>query len=61
VALTVKPVKHWLQGIIAAVVNLDMKVMKEISTKPGARLRFAAFEINILKPVPTVTIIRNAD
>jgi hypothetical protein len=37
-------------------VNWDTKLEKETSLKPDVRLKSAAFEIDILKPVPTVTI-----
>jgi len=41
-------------------VNWDTKLAKETSLKPNVRLKSAAFEIDILRPVPTVTITQTA-
>lgn len=59
-AHTAKPVVHPSQGVHAVDVNWDTKLEKETSLKPDARLRSVAFEIDILKPVPTVTITSTA-
>jgi hypothetical protein len=60
VAHTAKPVVHTLQKVHAVDVNWDTKLEKETSPKPDARLKSAASEIDILKPVPTVTITPTA-
>jgi len=60
VAHTAKPVVHTLLKVHAVDVNWDTKLAKETSLKPNVRLKSAAFEIDILKPVPTVTITPTA-
>ncbi len=55
-AHTAKPVMHTLRRVHAVDVNWDTKLDKETSLKPDVRLKSVAFEIDILKPVPTVTI-----
>jgi hypothetical protein len=56
VAHTAKLVVHTLRKVHAVDVNWDTKLAKETSLKPDVRSNSAAFEIDILKPVPTVTI-----
>jgi hypothetical protein len=53
----VKPVVPLLQGVIAVAANWDMKVAKGILIKLDVRLKFAASEIDNLKPAPIVLII----
>jgi hypothetical protein len=60
VAHTAKPVGHTLRRVHAMDVNWDTKLEKETSLKPDVRLKSAAFEIDILKPVPTVKITQTA-
>lgn len=55
-AHTAKPVRHTLRRVHAVDVNWDTKLEKEISLEPDVRLKSVAFEIDIWKPVPTVTI-----
>ena len=58
---TAKPVVHPSQVVHAVDVNWDMKLEKETLLKPDVRLKSVAFEIDILKPVPTVTITPTAE
>jgi hypothetical protein len=60
VAHTAKLAVHPSQGVHAVDVNWDTKLEKETSLNPDVRLKSAAFEIDILKPVPTVTITPTA-
>ena len=59
-ARTAKPVVPTLLKAHAVDVNWDTKLEKETSLNPDVRLRPVAFEIDILKPVPTVTITPTA-
>jgi hypothetical protein len=52
---TVRPAVRLIQVVIAVAVNWDTRTEKEILTKPDARLKSVAFEIDIFKPAPTVT------
>ena len=52
---------HPSQVVHAVDVNWDMKLEKETLLKPDVRLKSVAFEIDILKPVPTVTITPTAE
>jgi hypothetical protein len=56
VAHTAKPVAHTLLRVHAVDVNWDTKLEKETSIKPDVRSKSVAFEIDIWRPVPTVTI-----
>lgn len=59
-AHTARPVVHTLRRVLAVDVNWDTKLEKETSLKPDVRLKSAAFEIDILRPVPTATITQTA-
>ena len=57
---TVRPALHPLQAVIAGAVNLDTKPEKETLINPDVKLKSVAFEIDILKLAPTVTITPTA-
>jgi hypothetical protein len=51
---TAKPAVPTLRRVHAVDVNWDTKLEKETSVKPSVRLKSAASEIDIWKPVPIV-------
>jgi len=61
VAHAAKPIVHTLQRVHVVAVKWYTKLEKETSLKPDVRSKSVAFGIDILKPVPTVTITPTAE